>query len=160
MALSLNVADVFHWFQERGVHDRQSILIYVEEIANAARELADLWCSSIAALPDAEKSNQIKFGRQTFLCTQIEGFYGSASKVIAGRLRPEQRERLFFLLGAFLDSRRQATLMHCRAVTNYLDPNSRHNQAEIIEQARQLGNLLQANAADLQLLVSEIRAAV
>jgi hypothetical protein len=157
MAISLNPLDLIKMFHERGIHDRELVVEYVQKIADSASELADLWCETIAAIP-APQPVVRPFGRQTYLCTQIEYFYKDASKVIAGRINPEQRDRLYEVLGLFMENRNQTTRIHCDAMRIFLARENEADPLEILEQARRLANQLQANAAALQALASEIRA--
>jgi hypothetical protein len=157
MAISLNPLDLIKMFHERGIHDHELVVAYIQKIADAASELATLWCETIAAIP-APQPLVKPFGRQTYLCSQIEYFYKDASKVIDGRINPEQRDRLYELLGLFMENRNQTTMIHCEAMRVLLARNTEADPSEILEQARQLANQLQENAAALDTLASEIRA--
>jgi len=154
LPISLNAGDVVKLFRDAGIRDKAAICEFLQEIANEATSLANLWAHAYSQVEEnAYDSEGVQNLREYF---RLSSYYRGASRVLANRLDEDRVATLFDGLGGILKNRELVR----RAFSEWqrqrrLSPDRTPTRDEVLS----LVEKLHEDAANLHVLVKSLQAA-
>jgi hypothetical protein len=170
MSLSLNPADVWKIFSDGKRHRKEEIANWLDAVAADARRLAKEWEKTARLLSNSKR--ELSVSRQIDIELRLGGpnaapfwrltqFYGTASKVLGGRVDEQTRMDFSQAVGTLLVNRDVAMRL-CRTIYSTLSEMTvlvdDANSVDAITEFDNIVILLNREASALEVLAKNFRA--
>lgn len=170
MVLSVNPSDILKLFSEKYYRDKESIVSYIESIAEAAASLAKVWelirndlakgVCEISKHPELMLVLEQNLFVNASPFYRLQRFYENVSTVAEGRINKEREEDIVHCLGTLLRSRQitRETYEHALSRMRLSFFFDSENSIEDLRELSKAVDVLQREAAALDVLAKTIRA--
>lgn len=171
VSLSLNPMSVFEYFRNKGNRNRDQVADYLDQIANEAKALADVWDAVIKDFQlhqgrfNVEDHQQLLSNLEIYAVSnaphfaRLNMFYREVSKAAEGKLKPRDLDSVAMVLGNLL-YQREVTLEKYQSQVQQLRASifvAADNKLSDFQELSTLSAALHKEAAALDVLAKTIR---